>query len=117
MMKLILICIIFLEASVEDQSINQALLSSLDICNDAGQLNSINTTAVSIAELPDAITDSLNTAAKQLSLLCDSASEVPATEQDEGFTEESSDHVDDEIAHGTARIYSGSNTSKIKDTF
>jgi len=73
---------IILDISVDEQALDQALLS-LDTCDENRQLNGINTnTAVSVAELPSDITDSLNVAAKQLSLLYESVN-VTITENDE----------------------------------
>jgi len=67
---------------MDEQSLNQALLS-LDTCEANQQINSISTTtAVSVAELPSDITDSLNVAAKQLSLLYGSVVN-PNTEEEE----------------------------------
>ena len=56
---------------------------SLDNCNTNRDINGLNstTTAVSVAELPSDITDSLNVAAKQLSLLYERV--VNSTEQGE----------------------------------
>ncbi|CAF5075718.1 unnamed protein product, partial [Rotaria magnacalcarata] len=80
------------ETFVEEQQINQALLSSLDLCNGNEQITSLSTnTAVSVAELPSDITDSLNVAAKQLSLLYESVSNVTSTEQDGNLVENSHD--------------------------
>ncbi|CAF1311786.1 unnamed protein product [Rotaria sordida] len=85
------------ETSIDEQSINQALLS-LDICDDNRQINRIHTnTAVSVAELPSGITDSLNVAAKQLSLLYESVVNVTTTEQEEDPFEDTTER-EDEIA-------------------
>ncbi|CAF1447334.1 unnamed protein product [Rotaria sordida] len=85
------------ETSIDEQSINQALLS-LDICDDNRQINRIHTnTAVSVAELPSGITDSLNVAAKQLSLLYESVVNVTTTEQEEDSFEDTTER-EDEIA-------------------
>ncbi|CAF3444395.1 unnamed protein product [Rotaria socialis] len=74
----------------EEQQINQALLSSLALCNDNEQITSLSTnTTVSVAELPSDITYSLNVAAKQLSLLYESVSNVTNTEQDGNLVEDS----------------------------
>lgn len=58
--------------SADEQTLNQALLS-LDQCDENRDMHGMSTTTtVSVAELPSDITDSLNVAAKQLSLLYES---------------------------------------------
>ena len=97
----------FVDVSLDEQSINQALLS-LDSCDDSQQI-SINTiSAVAVAELPTGITDSLNVAAKRLYLLCDSTVSTPTTEHGEDPTEEENN----EIADGFVQPYSGQETGK-----
>ncbi|CAF2708983.1 unnamed protein product [Rotaria sp. Silwood2] len=94
------------KTSVDEQSINQALLS-LDICDDNRQITAISTaTAVSVADLPSGITDSLNVAAKQLSLLYESVVNVPTAEEDEDFIEDTIER-EDEIANSFVKPCSG----------
>jgi hypothetical protein len=68
---------------MDEQSLNQALLS-LNACDENRQLNGIHTnTAVSVAELPSDIQDSFNVAAKQLSLLYGSVVSLQTAEEEE----------------------------------
>jgi hypothetical protein len=93
--------------SVDEESINQALLS-LDDCDETRQMNAINTiTAVSVAELPTGITDSLNVAAKQLSLLYESVTTEHGEELIEDATEE-----EGEIASGFVELCSEQETGR-----
>lgn len=81
-----------LDISLDEQSLNQALLS-LESCEESSQNNSINApTTVSVAELPSDITDSFNVAAKQLSLFYGSVVN-PTPEEDE----ESIEHLGEEV--------------------
>ncbi|CAF0809847.1 unnamed protein product [Adineta ricciae] len=74
--------------SIDEQGINQALLT-LDGSSESSSIPSISTTttAVSVAELPSGITDSLNVAAKQLSHLYDSVVSTTTTEPGEELNE------------------------------
>ncbi len=97
----------FADVYLDEQSINQALLS-LNSCDDSQQI-SINTiSAVAVAELPTGITDSLNVAAKRLSLLYDSTANTTTTEHDEDRTEEENN----EIADGSVQPCSEQETGK-----
>lgn len=88
----------FTAVSLDEQTIDQALLS-LDICENNQQVNNINSdTGVSVAKLPDAITDSLNVAAKQLSLFYDSVVNTTTnTDQNENLIEDDLANEDDDI--------------------
>ncbi|CAF1593995.1 unnamed protein product [Adineta ricciae] len=75
------------DLSIDEQGINQALLT-LDNTGESSPIPSISTTtAVSVAELPSGITDSLNVAAKQLSHLYDSVVSTATTESGEELNE------------------------------
>ncbi|CAF0804708.1 unnamed protein product [Rotaria sp. Silwood1] len=103
------------KASIDEQSINQALLS-LDICDDTRQINGINTnTAVSVAEVPNDITDSLNVAAKQFSLLYESVVNVSTAETDEDFIDDSLER-EDEIASNYGRPCSEQKTVQFQSS-
>ena len=94
--------------TMDEQSLNQALLS-LETCEENQQINGINTpTTVSVAELPSDITDSLNVAAKQLSLLYGSV--VSPTDEDdidnlgEGEEEMNNSFAEPCLGHTTGRM-------------
>lgn len=98
-----------LDISVDEQSLNQALLS-LESCEENPHISSINTpTTVSVAELPSDITDSFNVAAKQLSLFYGSVVD-PTPEEDE----ESIDHLGEEVNSHHPEPYFAHTTGKAK---
>lgn len=95
---------------VDEQSISQALLSS-DSCDDSRPI--ITTTAVSVAELPSGITDSLNVAAKQLSFLYESVVGTNTTEEAEELNEDVS-HRSEEISSGFVEVYTEQETGSAR---
>ena len=107
----------FLDTSMGEESIDAALLSH-DASDETSRLNLVpskTTTPFSVTELPTAVADSLNTAAKQLSHLYESVNSTTTTEHGEELSDENFDATeeenrsargDDQLTNGLAEPYS-----------
>ena len=99
------------DLSIDEQSINQALLT-LDGSDESSSIPAIGTTtAVSVAELPSGITDSLNVAAKQLSHLYDSVVSTATTETGEELNE-GVDYREQGISDSFVEVYTEEDEGK-----